>query len=272
MIAPAIPQPAQPRIKDRLADLLETVSASRLNCWQQCRLKFWFRYVLRLVKPPGPAFYLGSVVHSVLQSWNLARWRHKAVDSEVLKQTFQQNWKDDQAEKVINWQGEEEAERATGWALLETYFRETPITLDEKPEAVEVSVEADLSQHGLPRLIGVIDLVRAGGRIVDFKTAGQTPTVEKARHLHETQTSCYSVMYRDATGRKESGVELHHLVKLKTPKVVITPFDPMTDSQQSRLFRVIESYMAGLEREDFVPSPGLHCQSCEYFGECRLWA
>ena len=41
-------------------------------------------------------------------------------------------------------------------------FAETPIKADEKPEAGEAAVEADLSQHGLPTLIGIIDLIRAG--------------------------------------------------------------------------------------------------------------
>jgi PD-(D/E)XK nuclease superfamily len=270
MIAPAVAPPTrQPTIKDIIAELLETVSATRLNCWQQCRLKFWYRYVLRLKKPPQSAFHVGTVVHSVLQAWNLARWRHKAVDVETLKQHFQNTWQESLAGQKINWKAEEEEQKTLAWSLLETYFRDTPITLDEKPEAVEVSVEADLSIHGLPKIVGVIDLVRAGGRIVDFKTSGQTPTPDKAAHLNGIQTSCYSVMYRESTGRKESGVELHHLVKLKTPKLVITPLEPMSENQQTRLFRIIESYGAGLDREDFVPSPGLHCSGCEFFNECK---
>jgi hypothetical protein len=64
---------------------------------------------------------------------------------------------------------------------------------------------------------------------------------------------------------------LHHLVKLKKPKLVVTPLAPMTYTQQVRLFRSIESYLDGLSRRDFVPSPGLHCSSCEYFNECRRW-
>jgi putative RecB family exonuclease len=167
---------------------------------------------------------------------------------------------------------EEEEQKITAWSLLETYFRDTPITLEEKPEAVEVSVEADLSIHGLPKIVGVIDLVRAGGRIVDFKTSGQTPTPDKAAHLNEIQTSCYSVMYRESTNRKESGIELHHLVKLKTPKLVVTPLEPMSDRQQSRLFKIIESHVTGLDREDFVPCPGLHCHSCEFWNDCRKWS
>jgi len=90
-------------------------------------------------------------------------------------------------------------------------------------------MEADLPE-GLPKLVGIFDLVRTGGRIVDFKTSAQTPDAEKVEHIHETQLSCYAVLYRDATGKRESGVELHHLVKSKKPKVVITALRPMTET------------------------------------------
>jgi len=147
------------------------------------------------------------------------------------------------------------------------------ISLDEKPEAVDVSMEADLSHHGLPKLIGIIDLVRKGGRIVDFKTSSTTPNPEKVEHLHETQLSSYAVLYRDAVGKKESGLELHHLVKLKTPKLVVSSFPPMTESQKTRLFRIMESYQEGVERRDWIPSPSpMTCACCEYFNECRKWS
>ena len=42
------------------------------------------------------------------------------------------------------------------------------------------------------------------------------------------QCSCYALMYREATGAREQAIELHHLVKLKTPKLVVTELPPMT--------------------------------------------
>ena len=30
------------------------------------------------------------------------------------------------------------------------------------------------------------------------------------------------MLYREATGQRETGIELHHLVKLKTPKLVVS--------------------------------------------------
>jgi len=185
-----------------------------------------------------------------------------------MKALFDTRWADQQR---IDWESEEDSHKKNSWLLLETYFIETPIKSGERPEAVEVAVECDLSKYGLPQLIGIIDLVRAGGRIVDFKTSAQTPNPENAAHQHEIQTSAYAVLYRDCTGQKERGIELHHLVKLKTPKVVFTNLDPMTEQQRVRLFRMMESYMEGLAREDFIPSPGMHCFGCEFFGNCRQW-
>ena len=166
-------------------------------------------------------------------------------------------------------EGEEVIQRNKAWGLVEMYLRETPVPPDEKPEAVEVGVEADLSSHGLPTLRGFIDLIRPGGLIVDFKTTAQTPNEEQGFHRNELQLTAYGLLYREATGGKESGFELHHLVKLKTPKLIVTRHKPVTEAQKTKLFRSIESYVEGVEREDYVPSPGLQCSSCEFFNECR---
>jgi CRISPR/Cas system-associated exonuclease Cas4 (RecB family) len=128
-----------------------------------------------------------------------------------------------------------------------------------------------LHQHGLPTLIGVLDLVQAG-KIYDYKTSGQTPNAERVAHTNEVQTSIYAVLYRDAKSKRESGIELHHLVKTKNPKLVITEIPPMSDQQQTRLFHLIESYINGLDMRDFVPSPGLQCVGCQFYSECRRWS
>jgi putative RecB family exonuclease len=251
--------------------LRSTISASRLGLFLQCRLKFYFRYVAQVQKPATPSKHAGSTAHAVLQHWNLARWRREEFQVERYKLLFESQWTTLQSGADINWDGQEFSERQSSWNALEHYFAATPIQPDERPEAVEVSVETDLSKHGLPTLVGIIDLVRAGGRIVDFKLTGKTPASEQAAHTNEVQLVFYSLMYRDATGNKESGVELHHLVRTKTAKLILTPLPPASEGQQTRVFRQIESYQHGLERQDFVPSPGFHCAACDYFEECRQW-
>jgi hypothetical protein len=263
-----VPSDRQPRT---VADLIKTVSASRLSCFQSCRLKFWFRYLSGIRKPKPAALHVGGIVHSVLKYWNRARWKGERPNLKQFHDVYAAGWKDDQEKEPVEWKEDEEEQKTTGWRLVETYFRESPIAPDEKPEAVEVSVEADLSARGLPTLVGIIDLVRPTGRIVDFKTSGKAPNPQQVAHLNDTQLAVYGVIYRQTTGRKESGLQLHHLVKTKNPKLVVTPLPAVDVIQENRLYRVIESYVAGLERGDFVPSPGIQCASCEFFNECRAW-
>lgn len=256
--------------KDIITTLQETVSASRLGLFLQCRLKFYFRYVLQIQKPKTAALHLGSAVHETLKKWNKARWLNKPLTLKDLHDEFSKAWADNSEGKVQWDPGEEEAEKTTGWRLLDTYLRESSVSSDVKPDAVEVPVEADLKEHGLPKLIGILDLVQKG-QIIDYKTSSTTPNPEKVIHTTEVQTSGYAILYRHNTGNKEKGIQLHHLVKLKNPKVVITSLPPMSEGQQSRLFRLMNGYVEGLARRDFIPSPGMTCMSCEFFNECRRW-
>ena len=268
MIALA-PQPRKPVVPDPTEHLTSVVSASRLNCFHSCRLKFYFRYVLELVKPGSAALFVGKAVHAALQAWSTARWRGQPHNAEVLKAGFLMNWATAQEEEPVQWDADEDTQQEKAWGLVDMYLRDTPIPANEKPEAVEVRVEADLAKHGLPSLVGIIDLVRPGGRIVDFKTSAATPQAEQVIHRNETQLTAYGLLYREATGKQESGFELHHLVKTKTPKLVVSEAPATTEGQRTKLFRLIESYVDGVEREDYVPSPGLQCASCEFFNECR---
>lgn len=252
-------------------ELLQTISASRLGTWLSCRLKFYFRYLAGTPKPPSAAMRVGTIVHAVLQQWNLARWRKAPLMGDMVRTVFDQAWSDAEQEQPLDWEGEEESNKAGAFALLETYLRDTPIPLDERPEGVEVSVELDLARHGLPKLVGIMDLVRKGGCIVDYKTTSRTPDGERVLHFTEVQTTSYAMLYREATDRQESGIELHHLVRLKTPKLVVTRSGPASQEQQDKLLRMIHSYVRGLEMEDFVPAPGMQCAGCEFFDQCRRW-
>ena len=266
VIDPAESAPAPLTADERVAQLRELVSASRLTLFLSCRLKFFFRYVAEIRKPKSAALHVGSSVHSVLKAWNKARWRNQPLTLKDLHDVFTKAWAD--TEEPVEWDEDESEQKTTAWKLIETYMRQA--NPEAKPEFVEVPVEAELHEHGLPKLVGILDLVQ-GGKIIDYKTCGQTPNAEKVAHTNEVQTSIYSLLYRHNTGKTEHGIELHHLVKLKTPKVVITELPPMSEQKQSRLFHLIEAYAAGLDRRDFIPSPGLQCASCEFFNECRAW-
>src|SRR5205814_5049137 len=95
---------AQPDGQRTIAELTRTVSASRLSIWQRCRLQFYFRYVAGIQKSPTPALHIGTTVHTVLQEWNLARWREHSLEADELQELFCRTWSVWQEGEQIDWQ------------------------------------------------------------------------------------------------------------------------------------------------------------------------
>ncbi len=250
--------------------LLHHLSASRLKCWQTCRRQFHYRYVERLPVPTAPALFIGKQIHETLRQWNWAKWRKELIDSDQLRAALFERWERDAAAESVPWKHPADGDiaRDQAWSMLETYFAQCPAAPDERPEGVEVEVECDLGP-GIPPLVGIIDLVRPGGRIVDYKSAARSPGEGLAAHQHATQLACYALLYRSATGGRESGFELHHLVKTKTPKVVVSAYGPMTPAMESELLFLADDYLEGIAREAWVPSPGQHCAWCDHLDLCR---
>ncbi len=251
-------------------DLHRYLSASRLKCWQSCRRQFYFRYVERIAVPTAPALFIGRQIHEVLRQWNWAKWKQEPLTPEQLHTALLESWERDAAAESIPWKkpDDEATAKTQAWAMLETYFDQCPITPDERPEGVEVEVECNLGV-GLPLLYGIIDLVRPPGRIVDYKSAARSPGEDMAVHQHATQLACYALLYRSATGEMETGFELHHLIKTKVPKVIISTYGAMTPAMESELFFLIDDYLEGIDREAWVPSPGQHCSWCDHLDRCR---
>src|SRR5437667_6446488 len=98
----------QPQGRRTVAELTTTVSASRWSTWQRCRLQFYFRYVAAIAKAPTASLHAGTTVHTVLQQWNLARWRGTPLNTHDLKEIFSKAWAIWQEGEIINWNGEEE--------------------------------------------------------------------------------------------------------------------------------------------------------------------
>jgi putative RecB family exonuclease len=267
------PSPPDEPVKAKPAGPMDYLSASRLKCWQECRLKFLFRYVERIPVPTVPNLFAGSVVHAVLQAWNLARWRGGDTSPAAMRLAFDRDWVNRSADDKPVWEDttEEAAVMAEAWTTVTHWLENPTVPLDVRPEGVEVSITTDLSDQGFPPLFGVIDLVLPRGRVIDFKTAGRKPEPAMALHQHQTQLACYALLYRDATGAMESSLELHHLIKTKTPATMIAASGPAGEAQMAKLHVAMRGYVDGIGRKDWTASPGQHCAWCDYRAECGKW-
>ena len=164
----------------------------------------------------------------------------------------------------------EAEQQQTGWRLLETFFRESPIRDAGKPDAVEVMVEADLAGHGLPTLVGVLDLVQ-NETVIDFKTSSTTPNPERAALVNATQATAYAMLYRENTDRKEVGIELHHLVKLKQPSLWWLRYHPSASGNNPVYCASSTPTSSAWNGATSSLHRDLQCAACEFFHECAAW-
>jgi putative RecB family exonuclease len=250
-------------------EVLQYLSASRLKCWASCRRQFFYRYVERIKTPTAPALFLGQAVHELLRLHNWRRWKGEVHEPVQLRKELDSWWAREAPKARVAWKAPEDEDktRKQAWSLVETYLEQQNSDSSERTEGVEVRVDCDFGR-GIPPLIGIIDLVQSGV-IIDYKTAARSPDAVMAAHQHITQLCCYALLFRQATGRRENGFELHHLIKTKQPKIVIHHLAPMTPAQEAQLFFLIDDYLDGIANERWIPSPGQHCAWCDYADRCR---
>jgi hypothetical protein len=162
--------------------LQNTVSASRLSLFLQCRLKFYFRYVLKIKKPKTASLHVGNSVHSALKAWNKARWLNKPLSLKGLHDEFTKAWADT-SEGSVPWEAGEEDERKQqdGDSVIPTFGK--GVMANIKPDAVEVSIEADLSNTVF---------LASSVFSISFKRAGSSTSKPVPRHPIHPLSSTYT--------------------------------------------------------------------------------
>ncbi len=150
---------------------------------------------------------------------------------------------------------------------------------DEKPQAVEVTLESSLvdpvtgEDLGIP-LLGVVDLIldaEEGAVIADFKTSSRSS--EPLEIVHEIQLTSYAWLFRQVSPYPEAGLQIRSLIKTKVPKVEFHAYPARSDGHFRRLFAVIREYLDSLDSNRFSFRPGFGCGMCDFCQtHCHRWA
>jgi len=255
------------------------ISPSRLNCWLSCPLKFRCRYVDGIKTPTTPALFLGQRCHFGLEIY----YRHQmlgvtlATDDVVMR--MNETWEEATVEQGMTFenQSKEALLRQQAADLVVAYLKQV-LPDEPRPMAVEARMEVPLvdpgtgEDLGIP-LLGIADLILNGDEgadIVDFKTSSRSaPPFEIS---HEIQLTSYAYLFRRTTGQEEVGLEIHSLIKTKSPKIVLHRYPARDDAHFQRLLAVIREYLDALDTGRFNFRPGLGCSMCDFRDtHCRAW-
>ena len=252
---------------------MDHLSASQINLYLQCSLKYKFQYIDELPKPFRPSgLAFGSAFHAALSWFHNAQMRNgNGVSMEKLWKIFQADWYAQGLDTEILYK---HGETETGLAvlakeLLRLYFArpETPIKGSEVSFVVPLVNPATGEELGM-NLEGFIDLIASDDTIVEFKTSAQT--MSSADVQNNLQLTAYSYAYTMLYQRPPQALKIIDFVKAKRPKMVVLRTS-RTEHDHQRFFGLARQVFRSIRSHIFFPRTGWWCRGCEYAGSCKAW-
>jgi len=253
--------------------VLTHLSASSIKNYLGCPLRFFFEKVLQLPRQPNLNQFLGKVVHEGLSLYNHAVWKRGTATLPELSDSIEAAFCTVEATDSIEWQTPEERNQLLSQAngIVGTYIEGEQKLKQPVPLGVEVLL-TDIDLGFDYPFVGVLDLVRRGNVITDYKSIARTPSdLDLESWNHELQLTCYELLFEQATGESVSAKELIYLVKTKQPKVIRQNIKPADLIQRERFRNMVQTMVDGVENERFYPCPGMQCSWCDFRKECSQW-
>jgi putative RecB family exonuclease len=248
-------------------------SHSRLETFENCPLRYKFRYIDRLEKPDVQSVegFVGTRVHEALESLYSGLMYGRQMTLEELVAEFRDEWEKNWTAGVfiVRKKYSPKDYRAFGEKCLRNYFAQYAPFHQSQTLSLEQDVTFALDPQGKYKLRGVIDRVarRADGtyEIHDYKTSRTPPPQAKADN--DRQLGLYQIALRHIWTDVER-VELHwHYLATRT-----TLRSRRTEQQLTQLAKTTMATIDRIERAtDFPPKKSELCHWCEYRPECPAW-
>jgi superfamily I DNA/RNA helicase/RecB family exonuclease len=244
-----------------------TLSATQLDTYDDCPLRYAFQYVLRARDEPGVHANLGSLVHEVLAEFLDPNVPDPAPRTlEGLLHVADAHWSDE----IARYRPQVEEARRDFVAMLSRWWEEEGSQAQLGPEVLAVERRFDI-EVGPHRLVGTIDRIdRAddgvGLRVVDYKTGKSEP--KPADVADNLQLAIYHLAAsRDAELAAlgaPSQLQLRYLRSMRCYQQPVT--DDHATRTEVRVLEVADRILA----EDFDPSVDANCRTCSFHRLCPL--
>ncbi|HUV72505.1 MAG TPA: ATP-dependent DNA helicase [Clostridia bacterium] len=249
---------------------LTELSYSQIDSFNTCPLKYKFSYLLSLPTPPSAALTFGSVIHQTMcDFYQRALSGQKPNKKDVLK-IMAENW----SSLGYISQAHQKKYKKEGEKILSQFFekaysaKDLPIVL-EQPFSVKIS--SSLKINGK---IDRIDKTKKGIEIIDYKTGKSSSQKEVDKDL---QLALYALAATNGT--------LEYLGVLKEtpqPSQVKVSFYFFTNQKKVSTIKKKEDFeklkkelirkAEEISQSQFSPTPGKHCDFCEYRMLCEAWS
>lgn len=273
MIAPVV----RPAASSEARTTRDYISFSAISTYQQCPLKYYFKYVAGLEERfTSASLVLGGAVHAAVEfHFNELMAGSNPPDQDMLLDAFWSEWNArDQAAAIQFGKSEDLDSIARTADRVIAAFRGSDFA---RPQGRILGVEEELRKQlvpGLPEILGRIDLIvesREALTIIDLKTSRSRWTADQAERSGE-QLLLYAALAEDL-GRGKP-ITLKFAVVTKSAEPTIECFTvPLSQARIERTKRVMERVWSAIRSGHFFPAPSpLACSGCSFRKGCGEWA
>ncbi|OIO26532.1 hypothetical protein AUJ14_01570 [Candidatus Micrarchaeota archaeon CG1_02_55_22] len=254
---------------------MATYSHSKLSTFENCPLRYRYKYVDRIKVEPeaiGIEAYLGSRVHDALE-WLYNHVKMSSTpEKEALLDYYAKDWEKKWGEgvKIVHKEYEEKDYRNVGATCLTDYYDHYSPFNDSTVVSLEQRILVKLSDGSFVQ--GYIDRLALKGaaefEIHDYKTSGSLPAQEKLDS--DRQLALYQLgVQKQWPDSKKVDLVWHYL---RFNKELRSNRDARQLEQlEQKTIGAIRAVEAAEKENDFNPKKSELCQWCEYQNICPLW-
>ena len=244
-------------------------SHSRLSTFEQCRLKFKYRYIDQIISiEKSIEAFLGKIVHNTLE-WLYKKVKENKISTidEVITY-YSNNWEENYKPtiKIVRTELTVKDYFNKGVQLLLSYYMQHKPFNDNTLE-IEKRILINLDEKGEYKLQGFIDrlvhnLEKDEFEIHDYKTGKTLPTKEKIEN--DRQLALYSIGIKELHGKDKNVLLIWHYLA-HNQKIV----SQRTNEQLQKLKEEIIELIKEIESTtEFPPKKSVLCGWCEYKNMC----
>ena len=243
------------------------LSASQLETYEDCPLRYFYTYVLRVRSDSNVYAELGTLVHEVLRAFlDPDSDDNDDIDYSLdgLNELGERMWRDD----LARYRPQVEEARRDYFDMLQRWWDEEGGVGRPDVLAVERRFEVGVGPHTITGSIDRVDRVDGGLRIVDYKTGSKEPA--EAEMADNLQLAVYHLAAaRDADLAACGPATDLDLMFLRSMKVRTQPVPADHEARtEARVLAVADRILA----EDFAPSVQANCRVCAFHRLCPIQA
>ncbi len=237
------------------SDLSQRLSASSIDAYKTCPLKFKIGRDWKLPSEPGGAMQFGATMHRILLAYYQAVGAGRPLADAVVLEMFETDLRGQNLEDAYQLQLYLNAGREQLKGFLQTARASAPTVLHTEEWFDVVIGGARISGR-----VDRIDQIESNEvAIVDYKT-GKPQDQEDADE--SLQLSIYAIAAQEKWGYRAERLVLYNLVENQPV------FTTRTEQKLQEVKLEVEDVAQKIAQNKFDAKPGFHCAWCAYRGLC----